>query len=207
MISKNVILNDDLLIAKGSGRACYIHPEDSTKVIKVTYSEEGISNDQNFIDYEYSKYLRKHKKNLSNLVLSYDFIKTNLGDGLVFDRIMNYDQSSVKSFRYLLAKKIITVEEQKKLLTELNEYLEKEDILFIDNSLTNILCQKDKENNYKLMIVDGLGAKRRGLKFWLYLNCSLYRKYKVKKQWIKLMKSYKKDLKRTTLNKNPITRF
>lgn len=134
-------------------------------------------------------------------------MKTNLGKGLVFDRVLNYDKTSSKSFRYLIANKMINLEEQKILLSELKNYLEKNEILFADNSLTNILCKEVREKQYKLIIIDGLGAKRIGLKFWLYLRSRIYKKYKIKKQWTKFMLMYQKDLKRIALNKNPITRF
>jgi hypothetical protein len=206
-MSEIINLNDDLLIANGGGRTCFIHPEDDTKVIKIIHTEEGISNNQNDIDYKYINYLRKHNKDLSYISSCYEYIKTNLGDGLVFDRIVNYDKTPCKSFRYFIAKKIISFEVQKELLDELKIYLEKEEILFVDNSSTNILCQEIEKDKYKLIIIDGLGAKRNGPKFWLYLRVKLYRDYKIKKQWQKFIQSYKKDLKRIALNKNPITRF
>lgn len=206
-MSDIIVLENDLLIGKGSGRACYIHPNDDTKVIKVIYSKEGENNSQNEIDYKYINYLKKLNKNLSHIALCYEYVNTNLGDGLIFDRVLNYDKTPVKSFRYFIAKKLINLDTQKKLLDELNRYLKKEEILFIDNSSTNILCQEVEKGKYKLVIIDGLGAKRVGFKFWLYLNSKLYIKYKIIKQWRKFIRSYNNDLKRTELNKNPITRF
>ncbi|MCG3711428.1 YrbL family protein [Aliarcobacter butzleri] len=206
-MSEEIILNDSLLIGKGGGRACYIDPRDETKIIKVSYTKEGDSNSQNQIDYIYINYLKKQKRDLSYISSCYEYVKTNLGKGLVFDRVLNYDKTSSKSFRYLIANKMINLEEQKILLSELKNYLEKNEILFADNSLTNILCKEVREKQYKLIIIDGLGAKRIGLKFWLYLRSRIYKKYKIKKQWTKFMLMYQKDLKRIALNKNPITRF
>ena len=40
-----------LFLGKGVGQACYIHPKDETKVIKITYSDEGRTNSQNSIDF------------------------------------------------------------------------------------------------------------------------------------------------------------
>jgi len=204
---QKVILDDSLFIAKGSGRSCYTHPNDESKLIKIKYSQAGIDNDQNLIDYRYINYLRKNKKSLKHIAQCYEYVDTNLGTGLVCDRIVNYDQSVSKSFRYFMAKKIITLEHQQKLLNELKDYLESEAIVFVDNSLRNILCQEISEGQYRLIIIDGLGAKREGLKFWLYLNVNLYRTYKIKRQWMRLSNAYKIDLARIDLNENPITRF
>lgn len=202
-----LILNDSLLVAKGGGRACYIHPKDKTKVIKIIYSQEGINNSQNDIEYTYINYLKKQKKDLSFITDCYGYVETNFGKGLIFDRVLNYDRTTPKSFRYLIANNIIALEEQKLLLDELKEYLEKNEILFVDNSLTNILCCEIEKGKYKLVIIDGLCAKRKGLKFWLYLKSKKYTKYKIKKQWDKLMNSYKSDLERIKSGKNPIKKF
>ena len=52
---------------------------------------------------------------------------------------------------------------KKILINELKQYLEANGILFIDTSLTNIFCKKISKDKYKLIIVDGLGARRTGL--------------------------------------------
>ncbi|PWE24291.1 YrbL family protein, partial [Aliarcobacter skirrowii] len=48
-----LIIKDEDFIAKGLERACYIHPEDETKVIKIVYSKQGIKNNQNEVEYMY----------------------------------------------------------------------------------------------------------------------------------------------------------
>ena len=193
------------LIAKGSERECYLYPGDNEKIIKIIYSK-GKHNQQNHLEYIYMQYLLKKNKDLSLLTKCYGYVKTNLGDGLVFDRVLDFDLTPSKSFRYYIANKLISVEYQQQLLNHLQDYLEKNGILFIDTSLTNIFCKKITSNEYQLIIVDGLGAKRMGLKFWLYRNLQPYAKYKMKRQWQKLMRMYKADVKRVALGERPITR-
>ena len=127
----------------------------------------------------------------------YDYVDTNLGKGLIFDKVLNYDETLSSSFRDLIMNRVITFAEQKVLLNELKEYLEDNEILFIDNTLKNIFCKEIEKGKYKLIIIDGLGAKRKGIKFWLYLHSRNYTKYKIKKQWIKFMKLYKNILRKT----------
>lgn len=86
-------------------------------------------------------------------------------------------------------------------------YLEKNSILFVDTSLTNIFAQKISPSEFKIVIVDGLGAKRTGVKFFMYQYSKLYTKYKIKKQWKKFMKMYEKDIKRSILGERPFTRL
>ena len=201
-----ITLNKNLLLAEGSERACYLYPNDNAKIIKIIYSKES-HNEQNKLEYIYMAYLKKKNKDLSLLTKCYGYVKTNLGDGLVFDRVLDFDLTPSKSFRYYIANKLISVEYQQQLLNHLQDYLEKNGILFIDTSLTNIFCKKITSNEYQLIIVDGLGAKRMGLKFWLYRNLQPYAKYKMKRQWQKLMKMYKADVKRVALGERPITRI
>ncbi|AXX92897.1 hypothetical protein CPU12_03990 [Malaciobacter molluscorum LMG 25693] len=199
-------INDDLMIAKGGERVCYLHPEDNTKVIKSVFSK-GEHNDQNKLEYIYMNYLKNRQKDLSHLTNCYGYIKTNIGKALVFDRVLNYDNTPAKSFRYMVANKILSLDEQKVLLDELKKYLEDNEILFVDTSLTNLFCPEVQEGKYKIIIVDGLGAKRMGFKFWLYRNSKLYTKYKIKRQWEKFMVMYKKDVKRAQLGQRPFTRL
>lgn len=201
-----LILNDELLIAKGGERDCYIHPEDENRVIKILH-KEGMHNNQNKLEFSYMKYLKKRVKNLSGITDCYGYVNTNLGKGLIFDRVMDYDGEPSKSFRYYLANKIIPLDEQRKLINDLKEYLEDNLILFVDTSLTNIFCPKISENKYKLIIVDGLGAKRTGVKFVLYKLSNSYTKYKIKRQWEKFMRMYEKDVQRAKLGKRPFTRL
>ncbi len=195
--NKELILKDENFIGKGLERACYNHPEDKTKVIKIIYSKQGIINNQNYVEYVYINYLKKQKKDLSMIACCYDYVDTNLGKGLIFDKVLNYDETLSSSFRDLIMNRVITFAEQKVLLNELKEYLEDNEILFIDNTLKNIFCKEIEKGKYKLIIIDGLGAKRKGIKFWLYLHSRNYTKYKIKKQWAKFMNIYKKCLKKT----------
>lgn len=200
-------LNDELLIAKGGERACYLHPEDATKVIKVLYSSTPTHNNQNQLEYIYMNYLKKRNANLTYVTDCYGYVQTSLGQGLVFDRALDYNGEPSKSFRYMVAYKKLDLSQQKALIMQLKAYLEKELILFVDTSLTNLYCQEIKKGEYRLLIVDGLGSKRMGFKFWLYRNFKSYTKYKIKRQWAKFMRMYEKDVKRAQLGERPFTRL
>lgn len=201
-----LVLKEEDLLAKGGERLCFVHPLDATKVIKIVYTH-GVHNNQNELEFNYYAILKKRKVDFSHLVQCYDYIQTNKGKGLVFDRVLDYDGQASKSFRYYLANKLIPIDEQKKLLEEFRIYLEKNLILFVDTSLTNIFAQKISNNKFKIVIVDGLGAKRTGIKFLMYKYSKIYTQYKIKKQWKKFMTMYNKDIKRSILGQRPFTRL
>jgi hypothetical protein len=206
MNNTEIVLSQEYLIAKGGERLCFVHPDDNKKVIKVVYSN-GIHNNQNELEFNYYAFLKKRKVDFSHLVQCYGYIETSEGKGLVFDRVMDYDGEASNSFRYYLANKLISLNEQKKLLEEFRLYLEKNLILFVDTSLTNIFAQKISDNQFKIIIVDGLGAKRTGIKFLFYKYSKIYTQYKIKKQWKKFMTMYEKDIQRSALGQRPFTRL
>ena len=96
-----VVLNEKQFIGKGSERACYIDPRDENKVIKVVHVTISLNN-QNELDYIYMKYLIKKNSDLSLLPRCYGYVDTNLGQGLIFDRIIDFDLEPSKSFRYYM---------------------------------------------------------------------------------------------------------
>ncbi len=189
-----IILNKNLYIAKGEERECYIHPDDSSKLIKIQY--KNIRN-QNNLDIFYYNYLKNNTISYSNIPRYYQNIKTDKGDGVVFDAIKDYDGAYSKSFEDIIIKKTLSDKMEETLLSELESYLFENMIVFGDVVLSNILCQECKENKYKLIIVDGLGARRFGLKLWLHTHSKLFTKFRINRQWKKLLDNYH-NLKKTS---------
>ncbi len=187
-------LTNALQIGEGNERVCYGYPNDNSKVIKVT-KQNVKSREQNKIDSVYYKYLENKDVDYSHLPLCYGYIKTTLGDGLIFDKISNYDGSDAYTFEYVLKHNLLKYESQKKILNDLVEYIVDNNILFIDVSLSNLMCYKDVEGKYKLVIVDGLGSRHLGLKFWFYRNFSFLTKRKIKKQMKKLYANFEELVK------------
>ncbi len=194
-----IILDKSVYLAKGSERICFVHPNDENKIIKIIYQQKS-TNNQNELEYKYYKYLENKKVSFSNLSKCYGFIETNLGEGLVFERIRNYDRSTSLSLREYLQKKIFSCKEEKNLLNKLKNYLEINNILFVDATSVNILVKEVSKTEKKLVIIDGIGAKREGIKFNLYLVFPFYAKYKIKKQWKIFLQNIEKVKRKIKLN-------
>ena len=182
-------LNDDLFLARGGERSSYIHPTDNSKIIKIIFSD-GKHNNQNELDYTYMEYLKKKNIKFTHIPKCFGWVDTNKGRGLVFDRIENYDKSTMRTLSYYCKYNILDEKDGLKLIEQLKDYLFKNDILFIDASLSNIFCQKIASDKFKLIIFDGLGARRTGFKFWLYLHSRLFTRYKIQKQWKTFLSNY-----------------
>lgn len=191
MIAKLQLSHKEYL-AKGGEREIYIHPFDTTKVIKIIFSK-GKHNNQNKLDYEYFQYLKTKTIDYSHIAKCYDFVETNKGIGLICERIVNFDNSEIRTLSHCAKYRLLDEKILLNLISELKNYLVDNNILFVDASLANVFCQKVKHNTYKLIIFDGLGARRPGIKFWLYLHSSMMTKYKIKKQWKVFIDNYKKE--------------
>jgi hypothetical protein len=182
-------LTIDKFIAKGGERYIYLHPSDDKKIIKIVFAKNK-HNNQNKLDYMYCKFLENKKVDFSHITRCSELIQTNLGMGLVCEKVENYDKSRIRTLSHCARFRLLDNKLMLSLIEELKEYLFKNEILFVDASLSNVFCKKIDKNKYKLIIFDGLGARRTGFKFWLYTNFKFVRNYKIKKQWNVFMKNY-----------------
>ncbi|WP_345975127.1 YrbL family protein [Sulfurimonas sp. HSL3-7] len=192
-------LNESLLLGKGNERLCYVHPDDPSKIIKVPYKQLN-ARDQNRLEELYAAYLERKGVSFEHITRCYGSVDVEGKKGLVFDRVINSDGSVSRTFSDIIRQQVITPEQAKVLLDDLQAYLVENNILFVDVSLDNIMCRHEEDGSYRLIIVDGLGARRPGFKFWLYRHFPPYAAYKVKHQWPKVMRNFEKLLKELAAN-------
>lgn len=192
---KYIELPEENFLGKGRERACYLHPLDNTKVIKIVYRASEKLN-QNQLEYEYLMFLQKKGKSFEHLSKCYGCISTNLGEGYIFERVRDYDGKTSVSFKSMVLKGTLPIDTERELLEELKVYLLENNIIFVDIALSNIFCQAISASEYKLILTDGIGGKRTGIKSKLYLYSESFTRYKVKKQWKKLFARYDKVVKK-----------
>ncbi|RBQ26208.1 MULTISPECIES: YrbL family protein [Arcobacteraceae] len=192
-MSEKLILTKEFFIARGGERDCYLHPLDCTKVIKIThrYNTEA-SRNQNDLEYQYFEYLKRLNKPFTHITKCYGYIDTTLGKGIVSDKVCDYDGKISMTFLDTITQNKFTKYEEIKLVEDLKDYLFTNNILFIDIHISNIYCCEYEKGKYRLMIIDGLGAIRLGIKFWLYLKSEIFTKYKIRKQWNKFIDNIEK---------------
>ena len=179
-------LTEQNIIGEGNSRIVYQHPSRSDLVIKIEKNNTTNNKPNNKIDFIYYKHLIKNKKDTSSIAKCHGWVKTNMGEGLLFEKIVNEDHTDVLTLQKALENKLVSVEAAKKLLDGLLTYLEYNNIILGDISLDNIVYQKIDTNDFKLIIIDGLGGRRLKFNFWLYLTFDCLAKRKVKKQIKKL---------------------
>lgn len=144
-------------VGKGNERKCYVHPEDETKAIKISYEQKIGRSKQTRIETAYYKKLLKRKSmDWSHLPRFYGEVETNYGKGFVVELIRDFDGSVSKSLEYYLKEYGI-----EPFFSELEAYRR----YFLDNLIIfnygmmpkNILRRRLSETEAELVLIDGMG--------------------------------------------------
>jgi hypothetical protein len=108
----------NLIIGKGNERLCFIHPDDRSRIIKVNYKKNK-SRDQNKLEFNYFKSLKKRNIDLGHIPNVYGKVQTDLGEGLVYDHIKNFDGSVSVTLYEALLNKTISIQKAVELADDL----------------------------------------------------------------------------------------
>lgn len=142
-------------IGVGQERACYRHPGDAGKAVKVL---RGASDKQTRRELElYRGLARRELADYSHIPRYYGTVETNLGRGLVVDLIADYDGAVSRSLWWHFERGY-PVSEFQPYLEELKRYLLDNRIVFsVDMGRYNVLFQKLSTERARLVVIDGLG--------------------------------------------------
>jgi len=142
-------------IGRGKERACYIHPEDPRKAIKISM---GKGRDQTLRDIKFYRKLGRHTVSENHHIPGfYGLCDTNLGEGMVVDLIRNYDGEISRPLNWYLAQGV-PIEEFDAHLEELKQSFLQNLIIFNhDMTIGNLLFQKSSSRSARLVAIDGLG--------------------------------------------------
>ncbi len=143
-------------IGKGRERACYVHPEDPRRAIKIP---TGSITEQTRRDIKFYRRLEKcGLKQVRHVPAYYGRAETNLGEGIVVDLIRNYDGEISAPLNWYLSQGV-PIEEFDPYLEELNESFLQDLIIFNhDMTIGNLLVQKSSAGSAQLIAIDGLGG-------------------------------------------------
>ncbi len=174
-----LIIDKSTLLGKGKFRACYIHPLDSTKCIKVSTTD---NHKPSLNDIKAHAYLEKKNKSLAMIAKLYGTETTDLGEGLVCELICDYDGEISKSFADCLRTELEPefIAQLRKAYIEFKEYIFSEKIILRDLNAPNLLYRRTSENEGTFIIIDGIGDSdfipvSNFLEFWA--------KIKIERKW------------------------
>ena len=142
-------------IGIGQERACYRHPDDASKVVKI---QRGASDQQTRRELEFYRRLAKRGvDDYSHLPRYHGIVETNLGPGFVVDLVADYDGGISRSLWWHFERGY-PLAEFLPYLDDLRRYLLDNRIVFsVDMGRYNVLFQKLSPEQARLVIIDGLG--------------------------------------------------
>ncbi|MCG3681803.1 PhoP regulatory network YrbL family protein [Aliarcobacter butzleri] len=183
-----IILKDEDFVGKGNERACYIHPEDKNKAIKITYENNNRKESkQTKLEVNYYKELEKRRMtNFKHLPKYFGEVKTDKGAGFVVELIRDFDGEVSKTFEYYLKKDGVL--KYKKELEEYKQYFLDNCIIFNYGMMPkNILLRKNTETDFNLVLIDGLGDVSY---FTLPNKIPYFARKRINRRWDKFIKKY-----------------
>jgi hypothetical protein len=154
-------MNTDLLIISsepigvGQERACYLHPRDPCRVIKIQRGNQDKQTRREITLYE--GLARRGMRNFEHIPKYHGMVQTSLGAGIVVDLIADYDGQVSRSLWWHFEQGY-PVAEFSAYLDELKQYLLHNRVVFsVDMGRYNILFQKTSPQRARLVVIDGLG--------------------------------------------------
>ncbi len=170
-------------IGIGVERACYLHPEDPNKAVKISIKRRNLQSKRE-INY-YTKLARRHDLKFDHLPKYYGTIKTNLGDGFVVELVRDYDGQISKPLNWYLAHGL-SVEKLPPYLESLKRFFLKYLIIFnYDMKSSNLLLQKFSSGDARLVLIDGLGDTA----YFEWLNAfASHVESKINRRWERFIK-------------------
>ena len=165
-------------IGVGQERACYQHPGDTNRVVKI---QKGSSDRQTRRELTLYKNLSRRKMlDFEHIPQFYGMVETNLGEGFIVDLIADYDGDVSRSLWWYFERGY-PVAEFACYLDELKHYLLENRIIFsVDMGRYNILFQKISPQRSRLVVIDGLG--NHSAINW-FDSISYFAQRKIKRRW------------------------
>ena len=181
-------------LGTGQERICYLHPGDPGKVIKLQRSDVSKQSRREINFYRWLR--RRRMTDYSHIPRYHGKIDTNLGRGMVFDLVSDFDGGVARSL-WDYFQQGVPVSEFYPYLDELKRYMLANLVVFsVDMGRFNVLFQRLSESRARLVVIDGLGNHT--AMNWLDVVPGLARR-KINRRWqrfINRLEHYSDDVMR-----------
>lgn len=189
MNEAKVILHEDAVIGAGANKKVFIDPRDERCCIKILYDERCLDWVR---ELKYRKSRAKRSLQSKLLPEYYGKVKTNLGTGYVFERVLDFDGSTSKE----LSKLLMQLNEKpnylllENLLEDILRGMLAERLVTTNIEYTNFMLQRITPEYLKIRVVDNLGTHAK-IPLIFYAD-SLARKH-IKKYFRRLLDDIARD--------------
>jgi len=189
---KNVVVRRR--IGSGVERVVYLHPVWEDIVIKIN---RDVPIDRNDIDYTYLSRI----ETIPVLPKMYGWVETQLGRGLMFERIHDDDGKTSLNLVEALRWERITIEEGRSLLQEALAALLKHGIILHDDENVNNFLVQNTASGRQLILVDGFGPFVMTAKARLRMRFPRLGREKALRSSYNLLAAYEKEVQKLWLEK------
>lgn len=189
-----VNITDDLFLGKGGHRACYRHPVDKTKCIKIILNSDGART----VNFELDFLRTLHKRGFYPKLIPryYGMIETSKGTGYVYDLVQNEDGTPALTLDdFLKNPELLNSSREKllKLMNSLHKDLYDNQVIVRSLEAWNVLFPRAADGTLSIRLVNDLGMPNR-LKIPYHISYTAHKH--VEKHWKKFkhdMRPYYKD--------------
>ena len=150
-----ITLDDNLMIGRGTLRACYLHPQNKTLIIKVGLAGSVGGDDANRKEFLSYQKLRQRHENLDHISHCHGFVETDRGEGLVCDCIRDSSGEIARTiWDIVVYEEYCDIDNILEVARTLCDYLIANDLFLFDINLKNIVLRKSRDNLYRAYAVD-----------------------------------------------------
>lgn len=181
---ETITLHDSDILFYGSNRVCYRYSGHPSKLIKTARNPAQWRRDHRQSLSEW--YISKHLNHTSvHCPISYcrRWVMTNLGPGLVVDKIIDNSGHSI-TLRALLYTKELTVDDATRLVENVIKKFSQCGIPASDFNIDNFILEGN-HHDHKLIMVDGFSPKKLNIKAFLLLKSRWLANAYTQRKWQK----------------------
>lgn len=183
-----LVLKKENFVGKGNERACYIHPGDANKAVKITYegNNRKKSKQTNLEIKSYQELAERGLSDWRSLPRYFGTVNTNKGEGIIVEVVRDYDGKISKTLEYYLDRDGTAA--YAKELNEYRDFFLRNKVIFNYGMMpNNILVRKNSENDRDLVLIDGLGD----VAYFTFPNkIAYFARRKIKRRWNKFVGKY-----------------
>jgi len=151
-------------VGSGNDRECWRHPINPALCVKVAKPEQERT--QNDIDYHYGRLLARRGVPTPHLTRVHGWVMTNRGRGLVVDLVRQPDGTPAPPLLEALRSGLIDLAQAYELVVEAFDWLAANRVILADFGPDNFLVRQLPDGRFRLVFVDGLGARHFGMRYW-----------------------------------------
>jgi hypothetical protein len=151
-----ILLNNIQPIAVSGPRACYLHPEDSNKVIKILRQKAtSRKKNANWQEWQHYQYLLKQHGKLDFINECYGFVETDIGKGLVWQCVRDESGGISNTITNIMeSPEGYDLEKVARVLDNFCGFLIEKNIQLFDLNPLNVMIRICSDGSYRAVSAD-----------------------------------------------------